>query len=86
MERGEAEEEYGIFAKFMDLKNIVFKIQDGDNIPEGIFEAIERCGYVEYLKRLSDISGDFLEERADSQIGPNDGRDFWKYYMDHIRE
>ncbi len=74
-------EEDDIFAKFMDLKDIVFKIEDGSNIPDYILAAIERGGHVEYLKKLSDISRDFLKERENSETAPNDGPEFWKYYL-----
>ena len=74
-------EEDNIIAKFMDLKDIVFKIEDGNNIPDYILAAIERGGHVEYLKKLSDISRDFLKERENSEAGPNDGAEFWEYYL-----
>lgn len=81
-------EEYDIFRRFSDLEDIVFKYNDVDI--DSITEALNRRSHVEYLEKLAEISQDFLTSRYGKDgnskpIGPNDGNEFYKYYMEQIK-
>lgn len=69
--------------KFSNLKDIVFKIEDGNNIPDYICDALIRYELVAYLEELSVVSKAYICEHygeavPDGQAGPFDGEKLYK--------
>lgn len=88
LEFGSDYAEYDVFSRFSDLKDIVFKLNELD--ADDIAKALDRRSHVEYLEKLSEISRDFLaghygEDGSAGEIGPSDGEEFYRHYMEQIK-